>query len=528
MNLWHDQERNLLIYPGQSPVIAQAIPETRQLNGSYFAVPRTLHNCQVLRWYNYPVVPIMDDYDWPAQPSIKPYESQKVSANFMVLQRRCCVLSDMGVGKTLAALWAADWLMRRHPPGQFRALIVAPLSILQRVWADAIFKNFLQRRTFEILHGNADKRSTGLDKNADFFIINFDGVGVGAHTRKKFELDGFSAELAARDDIKLAIIDEASAYKDAQTKRHRIARLVFGKKDYLWLMTGTPTPNRPSDAYGLGKLVSNAFGKSFTTFRQEVEMQLGPYKWVPRADGYEKARKLLTPSIRYDIADVWDGPELTTTQREVLLTAEQKKLMAELKKNLQVIVSSGQPITAPNEAAARLKFMQISLGAIYDSGHKAHAIDASPRLDELKSVIEQAPGKVLVFVPLTSVIHILYKALHRWSREIVNGEVSQKDRSRIFQDFQQSGQPRLLLLDPGTASHGLDLWQAQTVIWYGCTEKSELYAQANRRAHRPGQRYPVSIVQIVSNPLEREIFRRLENNLSLQNVLLDMVRSGAI
>ena len=528
MNFWHDQERNLLIYPGQSPTIQQAIPEARSINGHYLAVPRTLRNCQVLRWYNYPVTPIMDGYNWPSTPGIKPYESQRVAANFMVLHRRCFNLSDMGVGKTLATLWAADWLMRQYRKGEFRAIIVAPLSILQRVWADAIFKNFLGGRTFEILHGAADKRSNGLDKEADFYIINHDGVGVGAHTRKKFEIDGFSAELAARDDIKLAIVDEASAYKDAQTKRHRIARLVFGKKDYLWMLTGTPTPNAPTDAYGLAKLVNNAFGKSFRTFRSETMIQVSPYKWVPMKDAYDKAQKLLQPAIRYDIKDVWDGPELTTTQREVLLTAEQKKLMTELKKNLQVIVKSGQPITAANEGAARQKFMQISLGAIYDEGHRTHQVDATPRLEELKSVIEQAPGKVIVFAPLTSVVHILYKELKAWTREFVNGEVSQKDRSRIFQDFQQSGDPRVLILDPGTASHGLDLWQAQTVIWFGCTEKAELYAQANKRAHRPGQRYPVSIIQIVSNPLEREIFRRLENNLSLQNVLLDMVRQGEL
>jgi len=65
---------------------------------------------------------------------------------------------------------------------------------------------------------------------------------------------------------------------------------------------------------------------------------------------------------------------------------------------------------------------------------------------------------------------------------------------------------------------------ARTVIWYGTTDKAELYAQANRRAHRPGQKYPVNVVQLVSNPLEIEIFRRLENNLSLQGSLLTMIK----
>lgn len=540
MQFHYDQQRQLLIYEGTSPTILQAIPEARQINGSYFAVPRTLRNSQILRYFNYPVVPVMDGYDWPCAPGIKPYESQKVASNFAILHRRCFNLSDMGVGKTLATLWAADWLMNQYPKGECRALIVAPLSTLQRVWGDAIGKNFLGRRTFEILHGSAEKRLSSLTKPADFYIINPDGVGVGAHTRKRFELDGFSAQLASRGDIRLTVIDEASAYKDASTKRHRIARLVFGTKPYLWLLSGTPTPNAPTDAHGLAKLVNNAWGKSFRTVRSETMIQVSNFIWKPQKDGYEKARKLLTPSIRFDIQEVWDGPEMTTQQREVPLTDQQKKLMADLKRDLQVMVKQGSPITAANEAAARQKFLQISMGAIYDQHHKVHLIDAKPRIAELREVLEQAPGKMLLFAGLTSVVELLHtelgpqkdkagKLIHPgWTRAIVNGNVSQKERSRIFQAFQTEPDPRLLIADPGTMAHGLDLFAAQTVIWYGPTDKTELYLQANKRAHRPGQKHPVTVVQIVSNKLEIEIFRRLETNTTLQGALLEMVRKGEL
>lgn len=524
---YHDKDRDILIYPGVIPPLAfQVMTEAQQLNGSYFAIPRTLRNSQLLRHFNYPVPPILTDanYNWPIEPGKKPLAHQKLMANFSMLHPRMFNLSDMGTMKTLATLWAADALMKLNK--DFRAVIVAPLSILERVWANAIFSNFLSARTFEILHGDADKRLAGLARQADFYIVNFDGVGVGAHTRKRFELDGFSKALAERDDIKLAIVDEASGYKDSTTKRHRIARQVIGKKQYLWLLTGTPTPNAPTDAYGLAKLVNNAFGKSFGHFREETMWKRSQFKWIPKSDGYDKARQLLTPSIRFDIKDVWDGPELTTQQRQVPLTDEQKKLMAQLKRDLQVTIEKGTPISAANEAAVRTKFIQISLGAIYDENHKAHAIDAKPRLEELKSVIEQAPGKILLFAPLTSIVNFLYKELKHYTREIVNGETSQKERSRIFQAFQEAADPRILVADPGTMAHGLDLYAAQTVIWYGTVDKAELYMQANKRAHRPGQRYPVTVVQLVSNALEREIYRRLETNTSLQGALLEAVRHG--
>lgn len=528
MDFYHDTTANVLVYSGHCPNV-QALPESRQINGAYFGVPFTLPNAQILRYYNYPVPQIITDknYDWPIEPGKTPLLHQKVMANFTVLNRRMFNLSDMGTMKTISTLWAADWLMQQYPAGTCRCLIVAPLSVLERVWAHAIFRNFLSRRSFEILHGDAAARQKALDRAADFYIINFDGVGVGAHTRKRFELDGFSKVLSERSDIRIAVVDEASGYKDARTRRHRIARLVFGTREYLWLLTGTPTPNKPTDAYGLAKLVNNAFGKSFTSFQLETEIKVSNFKWVPKKDGYDIARKYLTPSIRFDIKDVWNGPEMTTQQRAIALTQQQKKLMADLKRDLVVVMKGNQPISAANEAAARQKFIQISLGAIYDSSHNVHLIDAKPRLEELKDVLEQAPSKTLLFVPLTSVVNFLYKELKGiWSCEIVNGDVNPKRRSQIFEGFQSSdeSQPRIIIADPATMAHGLDLWRARTVIWYGSTDKTELYMQANRRAHRPGQTYPVTIVQMVSNKLEAEIYRRLETNTSLQGALLDAVR----
>lgn len=526
--LYHDRARRVLVYKCENPDhVIKHVSEAKQLNGVYVAVPASLHNIQLLRLLSLPVPGIMEasGYDWPIQIGRKPLAHQKLMAEFMVSHPRCFNLSDMGTMKTLATLWAADFVLQKEGGS---ALIVAPLSILQRVWGDAIFANFLGRRTFQIVHGSGAAREQSLSVPADFYIINFDGLGVGSHTRKRFELGGLSQRIFDRQDIRVVIVDEASAYRDARTKRHRLARVLIGRRPYLWLLTGTPTSNGPTDAYGLAKLVNNARGESYGSFHNRTMIRLSQFKWMPRAGSYEEARKLLQPAIRFDIRDVWDGPPMTVQQREVELTADQKKAMAELKRNLQVTVGI-QPITAVNEAAARQKFIQISLGAIYDERHDRHLIDAAPRINVLKEIIDNAPGKILCFVPLTSVVNLLYKELkEKISCAVVNGETPTKEREHIFAAFQQADHPRMLIADPGTMAHGLDLYAAQTVVWYGPTDRTELYLQANRRAHRPGQNYPVTVVQIVSTKLEREIYRRLENNESLQGALLQLVREGKL
>lgn len=530
MEVWFDEPRNLMVYPLTAGAPLHVLPEAVRIDGKYFAVPRTLQNGQILRFYQYPVVPLITDksYDWPIRPGWKPLEHQRVTANFQALHPRCFNLSDPGTMKTQSTLWAADWLMRQWPAGQFRALIIAPLSILESVWGDALFKTFLSHRKFEILHGSEKARIKALAKPADFYICNPDGISVGARIDKKgVKLGGFAAALAARQDIKLCVVDEASCYKDGTTNRHRIARQII-RRPYLWMLTGTPTPNAPTDAHGLAVMVNNAFGKSFSGFRQETMMKVSLYKWVPYRDGYDRARSLLTPSIRYDIKDVWDGPEMTTQVRVPALTDAQKRYMAELKRELTITMAGGAEIDAVNEAALRTKFLQISAGAIYDANHKVHYIDAAPRFRELEAVIEQANGKVVIFSSLTSVVDMLSQKLTKWSRAVVNGSTRQKDRTAIFSAFQNDPDPHLLICDPGTMGHGIDLFSGRVACWYGPTDKTELYIQANKRLHRPGQKYPVTVTQIVSNKLEHEIYKRLETNTSLQGALLDMIRKGEL
>lgn len=531
MQFWINHKHNVLLYPIQSPLLQQAIPSARSVNGRYLAIPNNLRNLQILRHLNHPVPPPMTDqsYDWPIAAGRTPWETQRLMANFLVLHPRAFNLSDPGTAKTLSSLWAADFIMRQYPPGECRCLIIGTLSTLETTWAKEIFSNFLDRRSFEILHGSAEKRLTLLNKKSDFAIVNHDGVGVGAHTRKRLELDGFSKELASRKDIKIVIADEASAYKDAQTKRNRLGRLIFADRPYLWPLTGSPTPTAPTDAYGIAKLVNNAFGKSFTSFQLESMTKVTMYKWVPKKDGYEKAAKLLSPAIRIPIDAVWDGPELTPEMRQVELTPQQKKLMADLKRDLQITVKSGQPISAVNEASLRQKFIQISLGAVYDEAHKTHLVDAEPRYSEIERVIEETTRKIVCFAGLTSVVEYLHQRLSkRWESAIINGSVSQKDRADVIRAFAEPGGLRIVICDPQATAHGINEFvAADTAIWVSPTEKAELYDQGNKRIRRPGQKYPTRAVQIVSTPLEKEIFRRLENNLSLQGSLLTMIQQGA-
>src|SRR5690606_20658348 len=105
-------------------------------------------------------------------------------ANFMALHPRSFNLSDMGTMKTLAALWAAEYVMMHYPPGQCCALIICTKSTMRRVWADEIFNNFVGRRTAAVVHGDVAKRLKLLGQPHDFYVINHDGLKIGAGRKK--------------------------------------------------------------------------------------------------------------------------------------------------------------------------------------------------------------------------------------------------------------------------------------------------------------------------------------------------------
>jgi hypothetical protein len=93
----------------------------------------------------------------------------------------------------------------------------------------------------------------------------------------------------------------------------------------VWGLTGTPTPNAPTDAWAQCKLISpTRVPKYWGAFRDQVMKQQGPFKWVPRDSALEITKQAMQPSIRFSREDCIDLPPTMYQTREVALTHEQK------------------------------------------------------------------------------------------------------------------------------------------------------------------------------------------------------------
>lgn len=499
--------------------VTSVIPQARLINyqgKQHVAVPHQIEVVQVLKNLGIDVPsPILSYYEWPGR--FKPFDHQKQIAEFLTLHNRVFNLSDLGTGKTLATLWAFDYLRSRGIVN--KALVVTPLSTLERAWGDELFGHF-PHLNFSVLHGSREKRFKLLEQDADIFLINHDGIKVS----------GFVEAMAHRPDIDLIIVDEvAQVGRKAGTHRFKALTTLINRQHprKAWGLTGAPIPNGPTDAWAQCRLlVPERVSPYFNRFRDRVMRQVSQFVWVPRDDALEYVQEVMQPAIRFHRDECIDLPPCMYETRTVPLTKEQQAAYKDMMTKLCTEIDEGQ-VTAVNEAVKAQKLIQIACGVAYGSGGEHLQLDASPRYEAVLDILEQSEQKVIVFVPFVGVIAPLraYLEVNGYTTEAVFGDVSKTDRDRIFGAFQKQTHPRVLVSIPQTMSHGLTLTAASTIVWFGPTTSADTYVQANARITRPGQKHSQLIIHLEGTPIESRYFQRLRDKESTQGILLDAIRN---
>jgi SNF2 family DNA or RNA helicase len=456
----------------------------------------------------------LSEYEWPRPHGFTPFDHQKITAEFLTTNNKAFCFNEQGTGKTASVIWAVDYLMQRGLVK--RVLVICPLSIMKSAWQQDLFK-FAIHRTVSVAHGSAKKRKEIINAGSEFVVINFDGVGI---VKNELLKGGFD----------LIVVDEASAYKNAQTVRWKDLRDLTKVIRGLWMLTGTPAAQAPTDAYGLAKLVNpHGIPMFYGQFRDQVMAKVSEYRWIPRPESKHIVHKALQPAIRFEKKQCLDLPPVTFTERDAPLSPQQLKYYNVLKKQM-LIEADGEEISAVNAAVKLNKLLQISGGAVYTDTGEVLEFDVSGRLNVVQEVIDETSNKVLVFVPFTHTIELLEKHLvkHGITCEVINGDVPVNRRSELVKQFQDGVHPKVLIIQPQAASHGLTLTAADTIIWYAPCSSVETYLQANARIDRPGQVNPMTIVHITGSPIETKMYAHLRGNIAHHTKIIDLYKQEII
>lgn len=180
----------------------------------------------------------------------KPYQISGVK--FLIEHANCGLFLDPGMGKTSTSLTAVS--LFRQKDAIKRALIVAPIRPVYKVWPDEIKKwDHTRHLTYTILHGeDKDKR---LNDVSDVYLINPEGL-------KWFMAAGGMDKV----NPDMLIIDESTKFKDYSTARFKLLKPVLSRFKRRLILTGEPAPNGYIDLFAQSYLMDQgvALGRYIT------------------------------------------------------------------------------------------------------------------------------------------------------------------------------------------------------------------------------------------------------------------------
>ena len=440
----------------------------------------------------------------------KPHNYQQFATDFILNQSICCLMLDMGLGKTVITLTAL-WQLALDSFDVSRVLVIAPKRVAEDTWPKELAKwEHLTGLTSSLVLGSAAERKAALQKKAFLYIINRENVAwlVKNHYW----------------DFDMVVIDELSSFKSNKAERFKAMKKVRPMITRIVGLTGTPAPNTLLDLWPqmylmdmgqrLGRFIGGFRDRFFLPDKRNREII---YSYKLR-EGAEDAIYALISDICISMkaADYLDMPERIDNRIEVSMSPKERKLYDTFQKDM-VLSIGDEELDATNAAALSNKLLQMANGAVY--GEDKNVIPIHDRkLDALEDLVEAANGKPLL-------VAYWYKHdLQRIKARFKNARCI--DTAKDIDDW-NAGQIPLALIHPASAGHGLNLQDGGcTIVWFGLTWSLELYQQLNARLWRQGQKHTVVIHHIVTKGThDEDVMRALENKDTRQSALIEAVRA---
>lgn len=440
----------------------------------------------------------------------KPHNYQQFATDFILNQSICCLMLDMGLGKTVITLTAL-WQLALDSFDVSRVLVIAPKRVAEDTWPKELAKwEHLSGLTSSLVLGSAAERKAALQRKAFLYIINRENVAwlVKNHYW----------------DFDMVVIDELSSFKSNKAERFKAMKKVRPMVTRIVGLTGTPAPNTLLDLWPqmylmdmgqrLGRFIGGFRDRFFLPDKRNREII---YSYKPR-EGAEDAIYALISDICISMkaADYLDMPERINNRIEVSMSPKERKLYDDFQKDM-VLSIDDEELDAANAASLSNKLLQMANGAVYGEDKKVLPIH-DRKLDALEDLVEAANGKPLL-------VAYWYKHdLQRIKARFKNARCI--DTAKDIDDW-NAGQIPLALIHPASAGHGLNLQDGGcTIIWFGLTWSLELYQQLNARLWRQGQKHTVVIHHIITKGThDEDVMRALENKDTRQSALIEAVRA---
>ena len=415
-----------------------------------------------------------------------------------------CLADDMGLGKTVQAL-AAILLRAAQGP----TLVIAPLSVTSN-WQDEA-RRFAPTLNI-IVFGPGDRKET--INNLQPFDLLISSYG----------LLPLESELLASVKWQTVVLDEAQAIKNMQTKRSRAAMQL--QAQFRIITTGTPVENHTGELWTLYNFLNPGLLGSFKKFNEKFAL---PIERDQDSEARNRLRKLIRPFILRRLKS--DVLQELPAKTEITLNVEMspEELLLYEAQRLQAL----ENISAHDDEGAGQNHLRI-LGEIM----RLRRLCCNPSLilpdckipssklkvfaNTLNELLENN-HKALIFSQFVDHLHIIRDFLdeQKITYQYLDGSTPIKKRQERIKNF-QNGEGDVFLISLKAGGAGLNLTAADYVIHMDPWWNPAVEDQASDRAHRIGQKRPVTVYRlVVKNSIEEQIVDLHKQKRDLASSLLE-------
>ncbi len=442
----------------------------------------------------------------------KPMLIQRKSIRFGLRHGCWGLYSEMGTGKTLAAIY---WAMQTG---------AWPVAVLGRsddlaTWQDEIRTH--SNCTFVNVCAKKSRKArikALATPGAQFYLMTYDSV-------KQLEPQ------LRRMTWGTVIADEFTEIKHPGTKRTRAVFRVYGATPHRLGMTGTPVTNSAEDVFSQMKFIDGGkrFGTSLWEFRNK-------YFW-PEPQGYRwhlfpeelatLRRKIYEVCIRFRKEDALDLPPKVFLKKPCGMTPDQARVYKTVKNDFEIELESGNIWEFDYVIQQFTKLLQIT-GGFYYNEDKVPVPLPCDKLDTFKWMLGLHEFRRTKKIVIWATFNYELERIRDMAAELgYHGTMFWKhtpDRKAARERFRDDPGCQLFI---GQVASGIgmnELKVADTVFYYSRSTKLVHRMQSEDRTHRKGSevhdrvRY---IDLIVPGTLDAKVYGMLRRYKDIADQIVD-------
>ncbi len=440
------------------------------------------------------------------------YEYQEQTIDMIINKKVNIVMADFEADKELMVLTALNRLKFDYFE-KGKIIVITSKYLAKEQWLKYINEyNHLKGMKCSLIIGAESTRKKALEKEADIFIVNYEGV----------------AWLINKGlwDFNTVIIGELSEYKSGKTVKYKALKSVIKSTDRVIALTKEPASNGLEDLWAelyllddgkrLGKSRSGYYDRYFFTKRY----------WNGERYNYKRelkngAKEALYKAIS-DICIIYEPygePEESHCEYkkyDVEMSLKEYSKYRWLKNSMCLEFEDGTKTKSYDTTSILSKLLQMANGVIYDDEKNEHCIHRR-KLDAVEEILKQVNGRNIL---------IAY-----WFQHDKNSLISRFPNAKVIDNTRDvkewnEGKISIGLMNPARGGAGIDMSKGGSIlIWYSLTWSLKLYEQMNHRIIGKNIYGKKLIVHIVTlNTVDENIMKILERKEDNQQMLVDALK----